>query len=111
MEATTMTNATDVQTTDYCDNYGCKTFSGDVMLRFLEPDVYESLQETMKKGKPLDRAIANSVAHAMMEWAIENGCTHYTHWFQPLTGATAEKQAKIQLSQTVPALWSAFCNS
>ena len=91
MEATTMTNATDVQITDYCDNYGCRTFSGDVMLRFLEPDVYESLQETMKKGKPLDRAIANSVAHAMMEWAIENGCTHYTHWFQPLTGATAEK--------------------
>ena len=61
------------------------------MLRFLEPEVYESLQETMKRGKPLDPAIANSVAHAMMEWAIENGCTHYTHWFQPLTGATAEK--------------------
>ena len=91
METNTMTQAMDVHETDYCDRYGCNTFSGDVMLRFLEPEVYESLQETMKRGKPLDPAIANSVAHAMMEWAIENGCTHYTHWFQPLTGATAEK--------------------
>ena len=86
-----MSNATDMQTNDYCDNYGCRTFSGDAMLRYLQPDVYASLLETMDKSKPLDPAIANSVAHAMMEWAIDNGCTHYTHWFQPLTGATAEK--------------------
>jgi len=91
MEHSTMSNATDMQTNDYCDNYGCRTFSGDVMLRFLQPEVYESLLKTMEKSKPLDSAIANSVAQAMMEWAIENGCTHYTHWFQPLTGTTAEK--------------------
>ncbi len=91
MEQTTMSNAMEMQNTDYCDNYGCRTFSGDVMLRYLQPQVYESLLETMEKSKPLDPAIANNVAHAMMEWAIDHGCTHYTHWFQPLTGATAEK--------------------
>ena len=91
MEHSTMSNATDMQTNDYCDNFGCRTFSGDAMLRYLQPEVYSSLLETIDKGKPLDPAIANNVAHAMMEWAISHGCTHYTHWFQPLTGATAEK--------------------
>ena len=91
MEKTAMSNTLDVQTNDYCDRFGCRTFSGDVMLRYLQPEVYESLLETMKKGKPLDPAIANSVSDAMKEWAIDNGCTHYTHWFQPLTGQTAEK--------------------
>ena len=91
MEHLSMSNATEMQTNDYCDNFGCRTFSGDVMLRYLQPEVYESLLETMEKAKPLDPAIANNVAHAMMEWAIDYGCTHYTHWFQPLTGATAEK--------------------
>ncbi len=91
MEKTAMSNALDVQSNDYCDQFGCRTFSGDVMLRYLQSEVYESLIETMKKGQPLDPAIANSVADAMKEWAIDNGCTHYTHWFQPLTGQTAEK--------------------
>ncbi len=91
MEDLSMSNATDMQTNDYCDNFGSLTFSGDAMLRYLQPEVYASLIETMEKAKPLDPAIANNVAHAMMEWAIDNGCTHYTHWFQPLTGATAEK--------------------
>ena len=86
-----MSNAMDVQNNDYCDAYGCRTFSGDVMLRYLQPEVYKSLLETIKASKPLDPAIANSVADAMKEWAIDYGCTHYTHWFQPLTGATAEK--------------------
>ncbi len=91
MEDLTMSNAMDVQNNDYCDSYGCRTFSGDVMLRYLQTEVYKSLLETMHQSKPLDPAIANSVADAMKEWAIDNGCTHYTHWFQPLTGATAEK--------------------
>ena len=91
MEKAAMSNALDVQSNDYCDRFGCRTFSGDVMLRYLQSEVYESLIETMKKGKPLDPAIANSVADAMKEWAIDHGCTHYTHWFQPLTGQTAEK--------------------
>jgi glutamine synthetase len=71
--------------------YGNLTFTGDVMLKRLPADVFEKLQQTMKKGLPLDPAIANTVAGAMKDWAIENGCTHYCHWFQPLTGATAEK--------------------
>ena len=91
MESPTMRDATDMQQQDYCDYFGCRTFTGDVMLRHLATDVFESLQETIRKGKPLDPAIANSVADAMKDWALEQGCTHYTHWFQPLTGTTAEK--------------------
>ncbi len=86
-----MTDATDVRESGYCDRYGCMTFTGDVMLKRLPADVFETLQETMRKGKPLDPAIANTVADAMKEWALDHGCTHYTHWFQPLTGRTAEK--------------------
>jgi glutamine synthetase len=72
-------------------DFGCLTFTGDVMLKRLPGDVFEKLQQTMRRGLPLDPAIANTVASAMKDWAIENGCTHYCHWFQPLTGATAEK--------------------
>ena len=86
-----MSSAMDVRNNDYCDSYGCRTFSGDVMLRYLQPEVHKSLLNTIENAKPLDPAIANSIADAMKEWAIDNGCTHYTHWFQPLTGATAEK--------------------
>ena len=67
------------------------TFSGDTMLKRLPSDVFAKLQRTMSDGTPLDPAIANTVAVAMKDWAIENGATHYCHWFQPLTGITAEK--------------------
>ena len=90
MEHQTMCDAMEMQN-DYADYFGCKTFTGDVMLQHLAADVFESLQETIHKGKPLDPAIANSVSDAMKDWAISQGCTHYTHWFQPLTGTTAEK--------------------
>ncbi|MCA9296688.1 MAG: glutamine synthetase III, partial [Phycisphaerales bacterium] len=73
------------------DRYGMLTFTGDVMLKRLPPDVFERLQLTMKQGAKLDPAIANTVAMAMKDWAIEHGATHYCHWFQPLTGQTAEK--------------------
>jgi glutamine synthetase len=73
------------------DLFGCMTFSGDVMLKRLPPDVFANLQKTMNLGRPLDPAIANTVASAMKDWAIEHGATHYCHWFQPLTGMTAEK--------------------
>ena len=93
MEDTTMTetNASEVRMGGCCDRFGCRTFTGDVMLKRLPPEVYESLRETMRKSKPIDPSIANTVADAMKEWAIDHGCTHYTHWFQPLTGSTAEK--------------------
>ena len=73
------------------EHFGTLTFSGDVMLKRLPADVYEKLLQTIKRHAPLDPAIANSVALAMKEWAIEHGATHYCNWFQPLTGDTAEK--------------------
>jgi len=78
-------------TTRASDIYGRLTFSGDTMLKRLPSDVYEKLEETIRDGSPLDPAIANTVAVAMKDWAIEHGATHYCHWFQPLTGMTAEK--------------------
>jgi glutamine synthetase len=73
------------------DFFGCMTFSGDTMLKRLPSDVFAKLQKTMSEGTALDPAIANTVAVAMKDWAIEHGATHYCHWFQPLTGMTAEK--------------------
>jgi glutamine synthetase len=73
------------------EHFGTLTFSGDVMLKRLPTDVYKKLLQTINRQAPLDPAIANSVAQAMKQWAIEHGATHYCHWFQPLTGDTAEK--------------------
>ena len=71
--------------------FGCMVFNDDVMRHRLPEDVYLSLKKTIREGKEIDKSIANVVAEAMKEWAIEKGATHYTHWFQPLTGVTAEK--------------------
>ena len=71
--------------------FGCMVFDDKVMRARLSADVYRSLRDTMNKGKKLDLSLANAVADAMCEWAVENGATHFTHWFQPLTGITAEK--------------------
>lgn len=66
-------------------------FNDDVMKERLPKEVYDSIQNTIKNGKHLDLSSANIVAEAMKNWAIEKGATHYTHWFQPMTGITAEK--------------------
>lgn len=71
--------------------FGSLTFNHHVMRERLPADVYSSLVRTLTMGEELDESIAESVAQAMKEWAIENGATHYCHWFQPMTGATAEK--------------------
>ncbi|MGO9597111.1 MAG: glutamine synthetase III [Isosphaeraceae bacterium] len=71
--------------------FGSNVFTNDVMQSRLPESVYKALQETVKKGAPLDPSIADVVAIAMKEWALERGATHYTHWFQPMTGLTAEK--------------------
>ena len=71
--------------------FGCMVFDDKVMRARLSADVYHSLKETIRKGKKLDLSVANAVAEAMRAWAVENGATHFTHWFQPLTGITAEK--------------------
>jgi glutamine synthetase len=71
--------------------FGKHTFNQAVMKERLPKEVYESLMKTLKEGHDLDDSLAETVAQAMKEWAIENGATHYCHWFQPMTGATAEK--------------------
>ena len=73
------------------DYFGSLVFNDDVMRRMLSKDVYRALKRTVEEGKDLDLNVANSVANAMKNWAVEKGCTHYTHWFQPMTGITAEK--------------------
>ncbi len=71
--------------------FGSKVFDDRVMKARLSADVYNSLQNTIAGGQKLDLSVANAVAAAMCAWAVENGATHFTHWFQPLTGITAEK--------------------
>ena len=71
--------------------FGINVFNDSVMKERLPEEVYNTLKSTIKEGKTIDSSIADTVANAMKEWAIEKGATHYTHWFQPLTGITAEK--------------------
>ena len=71
--------------------FGSKVFDDRVMKARLSADVYYSMKQTIEAGKKLDLSVANAVAAAMRDWAVENGATHFTHWFQPLTGITAEK--------------------
>ena len=78
-----MTNVTEL--------FGSMVFDDTVMKERLPNEIYLALQRTIHDGAPLDRAAADTVANAMKDWAIEKGATHYTHWFQPMTGITAEK--------------------
>lgn len=71
--------------------FGSLVFNEAVMKDRLPKDVYKALQNTIKNGEPIDLKVANVVANAMKDWAIEHGATHFTHWFQPMTGITAEK--------------------
>ena len=73
------------------DYFGCLVFDDRVMKANLSADVYASLRRTIDEGAKLDASVANAVAAAMKDWAVAHGATHYTHWFQPLTGITAEK--------------------
>lgn len=73
------------------DFFGSKVFDDRVMKATLSAKVYNSLKKTIDEGAHLDISVANAVATAMKDWAVQNGATHYTHWFQPLTGITAEK--------------------
>ena len=71
--------------------FGTKVFNDDVMQQYLPKKTYAALRSTIENGEELVPEVANVVAHAMKEWALENSATHYTHWFQPMTGITAEK--------------------
>ena len=77
--------------TNLVEIFGTKVFSDKVMKERLSAETYENLHLTIEEGKPLTIEIANEIASAMKDWALENGATHYTHWFQPMTGITAEK--------------------
>ncbi len=71
--------------------FGSKVFNDEVMKERLPKNTYKSLKKTIEDGSELELEVANVVAHAMKDWAIEQGATHFTHWFQPMTGVTAEK--------------------
>ena len=71
--------------------FGINVFSDEVMKARLPEKVYKTIRKTISKGAPLDPSIADVVAATMREWAMERGATHFTHWFQPMTGLTAEK--------------------
>src|SRR5210317_90863 len=71
--------------------YGANVFNDKAMLQALTKDAYQSVKSAITKGSKINRATADQIALAMKEWALSKGVTHYTHWFQPLTGATAEK--------------------
>ena len=71
--------------------FGSMVFNDQMMLERLPKATYKAIKKTIQNGEPLDEGVANVVASAMKDWAIEKGCTHYTHWFQPMTGITAEK--------------------
>lgn len=77
--------------TNVSDYFGCNVFSDRVMRERLPKEIYKSVQRTKKLGIALEKNVADVVANAMKDWAIEKGATHYTHWFQPMTGVTAEK--------------------
>lgn len=73
------------------EDYGCLTFSDDVMKERIPKSAYKAFHESLDKGEPLSKETATIIANAMKIWAVENGATHFTHWFMPMTGLTAEK--------------------
>ncbi|HNW53196.1 MAG TPA: glutamine synthetase III, partial [Bacteroidales bacterium] len=82
------------------DYFGDNTFNQAVMRQYLSKEAFQQLQNVINKGEKIDRRIADQVATAIKSWAISKGATHYTHWFHPLTGATAEKHDSFLLPTT-----------
>ena len=80
-----------METNVISDVFGTKVFNDEVMQEYLPKKTYQALKKTIENGEELTPEVANVVAHGMKEWALANGATHYTHWFQPMTGVTAEK--------------------
>ena len=104
MSSTTKINVPDI--------FASMVFNDDVMRERLPKDVYKSLRKTIDNGNDLDITVANAVANAMKDWAIEKGATHYTHWFQPMTGITAEKHDSfISPTQTAASSWNSPAKS
>ena len=87
-------------------DYGADVFNAEAMRRYLPKSTCEKLLATIERGEALDPAIAGDVAHAMKEWALSRGATSYTHWFQPLTGSTAEKHDSFLEPENCGALFA-----
>ena len=84
-------NRIDFRTTHIKDQYGVHVFNEEAQRQRLPKPAFKALQKTIRQGVPLDPTAADAIANAMRDWAIEHGATHYCHWFQPMTGLTAEK--------------------
>ncbi|NCC76760.1 MAG: glutamine synthetase III, partial [Clostridia bacterium] len=82
---------TETNVINMAEIFGSNVFNDSVMRTVLPKAIYKSLRKTIEEGIPLDPQVAEVVASAMKDWAISKGATHFTHWFQPLTGVTAEK--------------------
>src|SRR4026207_513758 len=95
-----VTEAEDPRGPRATEAFGSLVFNDEVQQTRLPKPVYHALRRTTTHGEPLDISVADAGASAMKEWAVEHGATHYTHWFQPLTGITAEKHDSV-LSPTV----------
>ena len=76
--------------------FGSKVFNDRVMRERLPGTTYKALKKTIENGEPLDISVANVVANAMKDWAVEQGCTHFTHWFQAAASALHKKRAATQ---------------
>ncbi len=79
------------ETTKHSEKFGTNVFSENSMRQYLTKEAYEGVMNAVEHGTKIDRKIADQVANSMKDWAMSKGVTHYTHWFQPLTGGTAEK--------------------
>ena len=86
--------------------FGSMVFSESVMRDRLPKNVYRALCATIREGRALDPAVADVVAAAMKDWAVSKGATHFTHWFQPMTGITAEKHDAFRPRATAPCRWN-----
>ena len=80
-----------MEMTRLLEDYGCLTFSDDVMKERIPKSIYKAFHESLDNGEELSKECATVIANAMKIWALENGATHFTHWFMPMTGLTAEK--------------------
>lgn len=80
-----------IEASKLTEEFGCLVFNDRIMRERLPKDIYKAVKKTIEKGSHLELDVANCVAATMKEWAVENGATHFTHWFQPMTGLTAEK--------------------
>src|SRR5262245_37226015 len=84
-------NRVNFKETHIAELFGVNVFSEEIQRQRLPKPIFKALQKTIRQGAPLDPSIADAVASAMKDWAMDHGATHYTHIFQPMTGLTAEK--------------------